>query len=77
MPNRSHLDALAQQQGFKNYEQWSAWNAQQQARRLNNGINGTPYNTGAQPAQPENWLQHLINNYTPLGLVAKRLNDVL
>lgn len=73
--NQAHLDALAQKLGYRDYATYSAYQAHQQAARLNNGINGT----GAPQAQqaPTNWLQTLINKYTPLGAVANRLNQVL
>lgn len=74
--NQAHLDALAQRLGYRDYATYAAYQAHQQAARLNNGLNGTP--GPAQPQQaPVNWLQTLINKYTPLGAVANRLNQVL
>lgn len=78
--NQAHLDALAQRLGYRDYATYSAYQAHQAAMRQQNGIQGTGYSTGPQdqPAPPpENWLQRLISNYTPLGAVAKRINQVL
>jgi hypothetical protein len=62
MPNgrysQAHLDALAQQQGFKDFAQWSAWNAQRQRTVLS----GNPTVDTPGGAPPQNWLQHLLSS---------------
>lgn len=81
-PSQAHLDVLARQMGFHDYATYSAYQQHQTARRLDNGIQGTGYSTGTQqpsqqPAAPTNWLQSLIQNYTPLGYVAKRFGQAV
>lgn len=82
MPGHSqaHLDALARQMGFRDYNTYSAYQQQQAMMRgpAPTGI-ANPDGAGAAPGQapPANWLQTLINKYTPLGYVNKRLQDVL
>jgi hypothetical protein len=58
---QAHLDALARQIGFHDYATYNAYQQKQAAMRMDNGIQGTGYNTG-QPQQPQqnNWLQNLI-----------------
>lgn len=74
--SQAHLDALAQQQGFHNYDQWAAWNAK---RNQISGIGGATgiANPGGAPAQPpQNWLQHLLGSIPihPMYLLNK-VND--
>lgn len=75
MTSPAHLDALAQGMGFKNYDQWAAWNTHQQMMR------NPPVQQAAQPAPqqpaPTNWLQNLIQQYTPLGGAMKRIGQML
>lgn len=72
-PMQAQLDAAARQQGFKNYAQWSAWNARQQEMR---GIGQV-----APPAQ-QNWLQQLISSVPghpaqTLGYVRRKMDEYL
>lgn len=54
MADRAQLDAAARQQGFKNYEQWAAWD--RNTRQV--VLQGNP--AVAQP--PKNWLQSLLES---------------
>lgn len=74
--SQAHLDAMANQLGFKDYATWSAFNQHQQA------MQNAPAQQPAQPApqQPPaqtNWLQNLIQQYTPLGAAMKRVSQAL
>lgn len=81
MPNghaqQAHLDALAQQQGFKNYAQWAAWNRNTRQVVLQGGAGG------AAPTQPpQNWLQHLLSSIPGhpaqlLGYVDNKMGQAL
>lgn len=75
MSDQAQLDAAAQQMGFKNYAQWSAFNAHQQQMRA------APVAAAPQPAAPQapptNWLQNLIQQYTPLGRMMQPVNRAL
>lgn len=68
------LDALARQQGFKNYEQFAAWdrNTRQVVMQQPNVAGGQP---GAQA--PRNWLQQLMSSVHPLNYVNQKLEGVL
>lgn len=59
--SKAHLDVLARQQGFHNYDQWAAWNAHRQQLLSQNPTVGVPGEAGA-PQQPatNNWLQNLL-----------------
>lgn len=57
---QAHLDTLAQQQGFKNYDQWAGWNRQRQMILSQNPSVGTPGEAGAPQQQGNNWLQNLL-----------------
>jgi hypothetical protein len=72
MPSQAHLDALAQQQGFKNYAQWSAWNQ----RTRQPVLSGNPTVGPGNGAPPQNWLQHLLGSIPihPMYLLNK-VND--
>lgn len=58
--SQAHLDALAQSQGFHDYNHWATWNAQRQQMLSQNPATGVPGEAGA-PQQPgNNWLQNLL-----------------
>jgi hypothetical protein len=59
--SQAHLNALAQSQGFRDYNHWSTWNAQRQQMLSQNPTVGAPGEAGA-PSQPagNNWLQNLL-----------------
>ena len=75
MADRAQLDGAARAQGFKNYEQWAAWdqNTRQQVLQGNPG----------QPAgEPKNWLQNLLESIPghpaqTLGYVNERMKKFL
>lgn len=74
----AQLDAYAQQLGFKNYSQWSAYNSQQQAMRAPQPqAPAQPTTQPGAPPQQTNWLQNLIEQYTPLGGALKKVRSVL
>lgn len=60
--SQAHLDTLARQMGFHDYATYSAYQQHQAAQRMDNGIQGTGYNTGAPTQQPQgnNFLQNLL-----------------
>lgn len=64
---QAQLDAAARQQGFKDYNQWNAWQAAQQRNRgaaqVAPGTTGQPRVPQPQAA-PKNWLQQIL---TALG----------
>ena len=64
---QAQLDAAARQMGFRDYNQWSAWQAQQQRMRgpavVAPGTSGQPRVPQPKPA-PKNWLQQIL---TALG----------
>jgi hypothetical protein len=78
--SQAQLDTLAQQQGFKNYAQWQAWNARtrnvvlQQPR-----VAGRDMNSNAElgRAAPQNWLQQLLGAVHPLNYVNSKLKGAL
>ena len=69
---QAQLDLAARKQGFKNYAQWQAWNAQRQQQ----GQGYTVQQGGAAPVQPQpapqNWLQQLLGAVNPLNYVNQR-----
>lgn len=78
MANQAQLDTAARQMGFKNYQQWSAWQAQQDAMRQQAAPVAAQPAAPAQPQQqPDNWFQNLIDNYTPLGGALRKVRSVL
>lgn len=60
--SQAHLDHAARQMGFHDYATYSAYQKNQMARRLDNGIQGTGYSNGPQQPAPagNNWLQNLL-----------------
>lgn len=74
--NQAHLDALAQKLGYRDYATYSAYQAHQAAMQQ-----GPAPVAGGVPVQqqppPQNWLQTLINNYTPLGGAMARIRKAL
>lgn len=75
---QAHLDAAAQQIGFRDYATWAAWNAHRQDVLSQNPTDsGAPVAQAPQPqAAPQNWLQNLIQQYTPLGGAMKSAGKV-
>lgn len=74
---QAQLDAAARQKGFKDYSQWSAWQAHQQQMQAAPPPAAAPV-AAPPPQQPQNnWLQNLIDQYTPLGGAMKRIRQVL
>jgi uncharacterized membrane protein YebE (DUF533 family) len=74
--NQAHLDALAQKLGYRDYATYSAYQAHQAAMQQGPAPSAAPQ--PAQPqAPPQNWLQTLINNYTPLGGAMARIRKAL
>jgi len=76
MANQAHLDALAQKLGFQNYAQYSAYQ-QHQALMRQQPAAPVAAQPAPQPQPQQNWLQNLINNYTPLGSAMERIRKVL
>lgn len=75
--NQAQLDAAARQMGFKNYDQWSAWQAHQQQMAQQPAQPAAPP-VQQQPApQQNNWLQNLIDQYTPLGGAMRKIRNAL
>lgn len=75
--NQAHLDALAQKLGYRDYATYSAYQAHQAAMRQA-PVAATPQAVPVQQqAPPQNWLQTLINNYTPLGGAMARIRKAL
>jgi hypothetical protein len=72
--SQAQLDTLAQQQGFKDYAQWNAWN-----QRTRNVVLQQPQTAGPQQqgAAPTNWLQNLLSSVHPLNYVNRKLEGVL
>lgn len=72
--SQGQMDALARQQGFKNYEQWAAWN--RNTRQV--VMQGNP----ATGQAPKNWLQRLLERIPghptqTLGYTNKRMGEAL
>lgn len=69
------LDRAARQMGYKNYAQYAAFQARQEAMRQ---APVTPAPRPRQPApEPKNWLQSLVENYTPLGAATKKVKKAI
>lgn len=76
---QAQLDAAARQKGFKDYSQWSAWQAHQQQMMQQPAPTAAPPvpQQQAQPEQPRNWLENLIDQYTPLGGAMRKIRNAL
>lgn len=76
----AHMDALARQLGYANFNQYQLHQQMLQTQRMQNGIQGTGSNIGQAPgpaqAPPQNFLQHLMSSIpgTPAYLLGK-VND--
>lgn len=75
----SALDQAARAQGFRDFATYQAYQAHQRQLIGSQAPAAVPAQPHpAQPQQPpQNWLQRLISNYTPLGGAMARVRKAL
>lgn len=75
---QAELDRLAKAQGFRDFATFQAYQAHQRMMMQGPVPGQAPVAAQPQPAAPPtNWLQNLINNYTPLGGAMARIRKAL
>ena len=74
---QAQLDHAARQRGFQDYQHYHAWNSQQQQMQQQQAAPQAPPQPQQPAPPPKNWLQNLIDQYTPLGGAMARVKQVL
>lgn len=73
--SQAHLDAAAQQLGFRDYATWSAYQQHQQMMRTGPATAPQAAQPVPQQAAPQNWLQHLLGNIPGTPRLLNYVND--